>query len=65
MKKNIKKLELNRQTIRALNADMLSNAVGGGSDVTLFLCPPTKGCPAPSADPGGTCACNSGIKTVC
>lgn len=59
MKKNIKRLELRSQTVRALNADALSHAAGGGSDVTLFLCPPTKGCPAPTADPGGSCACNA------
>lgn len=44
-KKRLKKLELNKETIRLLQAEFLSAVVGGG---TSGLCPSALSCPGVS-----------------
>jgi hypothetical protein len=43
MKRNVKRLTLNRETVRLLNAEEMSAAQGGAPTTSLRLCP------APSA----------------
>lgn len=60
MKKRMKKLSLNRETLRHLQIDELHRAAGGATHELLTTCPCTEGC-----DTNATCGCSAGCSGGC
>jgi hypothetical protein len=54
MKKRIKSLSLNKETLRNLQADSLRGAVVGGNDTTSAVCFIPTGCECNTQDPACT-----------